>query len=122
MPESPVAKQIADAIGAHGLWKSQLRRSIETGTTTGSIETARVDGGCAFGKWLKAAPPAVTASPFYARVRAMHARFHVAAAAVLKLVLDKKRAEAEASINGGDFAQQSAELVKELMAWRAAAA
>jgi hypothetical protein len=44
-------------------------------------------------------------------LRAKHARFHVAAAAVVNLIAAKKKAEAAQSLESGEFAQASREVI-----------
>lgn len=61
-------------------------------------------------------------SPHYGQAVALHAKFHEAAAEVLALALEGRKAEAEAKPNiGGEFAHTSALLTREMSSWLNAA-
>ncbi len=110
--------QIDKAIGSHGMWKSRLRRAIETGQSEFSIDTVKADNQCEFGKWLQSLPS--TASPDVVRsIRALHTKFHGHAALVLDHALAGRKSEAEKAIAlGSEFSATSSALVKALMDWK----
>lgn len=114
--------EINAAIAAHSQWKVRLKGAIDTGKLDVPIGTIRVDDQCAFGKWLHGdtLPAEVKASPHYAKVRELHARFHQVAAAVAEAALAGRKAEAEASMGiTGEYGRASAELTRAMMDWLA---
>lgn len=115
-----VEQQIQRAIGVHGLWKTRLRGTIESGKSDIDPATAARDDACDFGRWLHdpALPDPIRRSPRYARVKDLHARFHTCACTVLRKALAADRAGAEAELRPeGAFSAASAELTREMMAW-----
>ena len=114
-------KDVLDgAIAAHGAWRTRLRQAIASGKTDFDIAKVKQDNQCAFGKWLyEELPAADRNSPRYARVRQLHATFHVEAAKILELAVRGQKAEAEAAMAmRTPFAGASAALTAELTAWR----
>lgn len=114
--------EINAAIAAHSQWKVRLKGAIDTGKLDVPIGTIRVDDQCAFGKWLHGdtLPAEVKASPHYAKVRELHARFHQVAAAVAEAALAGRKAEAEASMGiTGEYGRASADLTRAMMDWLA---
>ncbi len=68
------------------------------------LDEIRSDRACAFGRWLDATDGARTsASPEYARARAVHARFHHAAFRALVARRLGRIEEARHSISSGEF-------------------
>ncbi|MBW8268454.1 CZB domain-containing protein [Caldovatus aquaticus] len=115
-----IEAQIRQAIGAHGLWKARLRTAIETGRSDLDPAVVARDDACDFGRWLHGPtlPEAARRSPHYARVRALHGRFHLCACATLQKALRGDRAGAEADMGpNGPFSAASAELTQAMMAW-----
>lgn len=116
-----LADEITKAIGAHGMWKTRLRRAIETGKSEFSAETLAKDNLCDFGKWLYGATltAADKAAPDYQSVKSLHAHFHQAASKVLKKALSGNRAEGETLVTGsGEFATVSADLTRAMTSWK----
>ncbi len=113
--------EIDKAIGSHGLWKHCIRMSIESGKSDISVETAALTDACDFGKWLSGSSLSAQdkASAHYKKVNELHARFHKAAAAVIKCALSGEKTKAEKMVAGnGAFAFISAELTAAMLAWR----
>ena len=123
MPQDRVLeKQIKDAIGAHGLWKSRLVGAIDTGKADVSVETAGSGTQCAFGKWLGGVKPAGTQSASHAKVKQLHDAFHRVAANVLAHATAGRKTEASKAIaSNGEFDRASFALTREMMAWLKAA-
>ena len=114
-------RELDDAIGAHGRWKTNLKNAIATGKIETSIETIRVDNQCSFGKWLYGATltPKDKASNHYKTVKDLHAEFHKTAARVAELAVTGKKAEAEKMMGlGGEFAAISSKLTRAMMDWK----
>lgn len=114
--------EIKKAIGAHGMWKSRLRQAIDTGNSEWAPEKVKLDNVCDFGKWIHALPPAAGDASHVARVKDLHAKFHVEASSVLQLAkAGNKDAANKAIAQGSNFDKLTSELTKELMNWAKAA-
>lgn len=114
--------EITKAIGAHGMWKTRLNRAIESGQVDPAPATARLDDQCDFGKWLKGSAATLGKDAHYAKVKDLHARFHVEAGRVLELVQAGKPDDARAAIHRGSaFDKLSTELTMTLIDWSKAA-
>jgi len=116
-------RELDDAIGAHGRWKTNLKNAIATGSIDTSVETIRVNNQCAFGKWLYGATltPKDKTSSHYRTVKDLHAEFHKTAARVAELAVTGKKVEAEKMMAlGGEFASISSKLTRAMMEWKEA--
>jgi hypothetical protein len=112
-------RQIDAAIIAHDQWKARLLAAVEAGSSEFQPDQVRADELCAFGHWLYQAEPALKGSLHYERVRDLHARFHRAAADVLKLALSGEGPRALTSLDfGSDYVSASVLLVDEMQFWR----
>ena len=98
------------AITAHSAWKGRLRTAVDGGEVPDPA-TVRVDNLCDLGKWIHGEGKELEARPEFQDLRVKHARFHAAAAAVINLVVAKKTAEAAQSLDTGEFAHASREVV-----------
>jgi methyl-accepting chemotaxis protein len=116
-----VSAEIDKAISAHALWKARLRLAIDTGTSEWSVRDVSPDDVCAFGKWLHSLPPDEKATERWKKVQVLHAEFHLVAAQVLKLALDRHRDQAiEAMKSRSPFASVSSRLTQTMLDWKAA--
>ena len=112
-------QQIDNAIGAHGMWKARLYQAIHTGKSEFQPEKVKVDNLCDFGKWFYTLLPTERSSPKGKTIQDLHAKFHAEAARVLDLALTGKKQEAEIAIGlGSNFANLSAALTQQMMAWK----
>ena len=112
-------RQIDAAIAAHDEWKARLLNAIAAGSSELDPDQAGADDHCAFGKWLSSVGPDMKASLHYERVCDLHARFHKAAAAVLRLAIGGRGAQALTSLEfGSDYVSASVLLVDEMELWR----
>ena len=114
-------KEIDKAIGAHGLWKSRLKMTIESSRIDTPVETIRRDDECDFGKWLHGST--LTSSDKATKqcqaVVDLHARFHQTASRVVELALTGRKSEAETMmISGGEYAVVSDELTRAMTEWK----
>jgi hypothetical protein len=110
------AKLVDAAINAHGLWIGRLRGAIEAGSSDFKPEAVRADNQCDFGRWLYGNFPAsLRGTPVHEEIRALHAKFHVHAAEVLRLATTGKKGEAVAAMDSrADFLRTSGALVLKL--------
>jgi Chemoreceptor zinc-binding domain len=107
------------AIAAHAKWKFRLREAIKTGQSEWSTDTVRPDDQCEFGRWLNSLPLSDRMSAEWREAKALHARFHVAAAEVLRSALEGRKEEADTAMApGGVFAEVSMKLVRVLTDWK----
>lgn len=114
--------EIKKAIGAHGMWKSRLRQAVDSGKSEWVVETVERDNQCEFGKWIHAVPASGPDAVHAARVKDLHARFHVEAARVLGLAkAGQKEAAARSIAAGSTFDKLTTDLTRELMEWSKAA-
>ncbi len=95
--------QLRSAVLAHATWKTRLAQAIEfLELSEMTVEVARRDDACAFGKWLH-----VEIDPAAKRERALRAgpraarQFHVAASNALGLALAGRKPEAVAATSPG---------------------
>lgn len=110
---------LTKAISAHARWKKRLNEAIASGQSHFTVATVGQDDQCDFGRWLRSLPSADQGSEEAKRVWELHIRFHKEAATTLGLALDGKQSEAlERMKIGGNFANASASLTLEMMAWR----
>jgi hypothetical protein len=114
-----IQEEIQKAIGEHGKWKQRLRVAIDSGTSDHSVSTVCQDNQCAFGKWLYTLDRKTSSSNRYQCVKVAHADFHREAARILELALDGKKKDAEEGLSfTSKFADVSAKLTLEMMAWK----
>ena len=114
-------KEIDKAIGAHGLWKSRLKMTIESSRIDTPVETIRRDDQSDFGKWLHGSTLTASdkATNHYKTVTGLHAEFHKTAARVVELALTGRKSEAETMmVLGGEYAVISAKLTHAMMNWK----
>lgn len=112
-------EKIETAIAAHSAWKSKLRSAIDTGKSDFDPRIVAQDNQCEFGKWIYGLPASETADEHFIEVKNHHAAFHKAAAKVLTLALEGKKAEAEKEIGlNSEFATVSSKCMLTLMDWK----
>jgi chemoreceptor zinc-binding protein len=122
--DTSLDSQITLAISAHAKWKSRLKTAIASGNCDIDVATAARDNVCDFGRWLHTGVSlAQKQAPQYAACVELHARFHRAAAEVLKLAIAGKKEDATRLLTAvdGDFSKSSVALTHEMMAWKRAA-
>jgi methyl-accepting chemotaxis protein len=110
---------INHAIAAHGMWKTRLRKAIETGKSEWTVDSVQRDDVCEFGQWLHSSAPGEQMSEQWHKVKDLHAEFHKEAARVLALALAGRQAEAEEAVAlGSHFVRTSANLTHTMVDWR----
>jgi hypothetical protein len=116
--------QLNNAIAAHARWKTRLKKAIETSSFDVDVRTTARDNACDFGRWLhEGVTTSDKASPHYQVCVDLHARFHKAAAEVLRLALEGKKDEAEQLLRAPNspFTTASVGLTREMTFWKQAA-
>ncbi|MFN8359119.1 MAG: CZB domain-containing protein [Candidatus Kapaibacterium sp.] len=112
--------EISRAVAAHGMWKARLRNAIDSGSFDGNVETVKNCHLCEFGKWLDSVEQSKR-DAHYRDVARLHEKFHGVAAKVAKLVVDKKKDEANSLLSmSGEFTVVSSELTRAMMNWKKA--
>jgi hypothetical protein len=100
------------AVAAHAEWKTKLR--VYIGKHDHSLEAGKVgaDDGCELGKWMKGEGGKYASLPDFVALKAEHAKFHKAAAAVVAAVNANELQKAEQLIaNGSAYATVSTAVV-----------
>ncbi|MFA6280701.1 MAG: CZB domain-containing protein [Bdellovibrionales bacterium] len=89
-------EEIQTAIQAHAMWKINILKIIESGSSSLTPEQVRDDHQCAFGQWLYGheAPPEITDGARCQRCFDLHARFHILTSEIMEMALQGKRKEA----------------------------
>lgn len=82
---------IKAGIAAHGMWKQRLSDAIINGKSDWKPATVKLDNQCEFGKWLLSCSPQEKSSPYFAKIKDLHAQFHEEAGKVLDLALRGKK-------------------------------
>jgi hypothetical protein len=113
-------QMISSAIATHGAWKERLATAIKQGRSEFSIDLVAKDDQCSFGSWMYSnIDPSAKLSEHYVKVRAIHASFHRAAAAVLALAVSGKSTDATKAIGpASEFDNASSRMTDALGAWR----
>jgi hypothetical protein len=119
-----MAQQITRALGVHGQWRARLSKAIAAGASEFDVATVRRDDRCEFGSWLHHSIKSDTrATARYARVKEVHARFHLEVARVLALAVSGHKTEAgHAMAPSGAFSKIADELTAEMTSWQSEAA
>ncbi|OGH00159.1 MAG: hypothetical protein A2600_13640 [Candidatus Lambdaproteobacteria bacterium RIFOXYD1_FULL_56_27] len=111
-------QEIANAVGAHGLWKARILEAIDKGTSDWTPEQVYPNNNCAFGKWLEGFVP-LEKEDHYKKVYALHTDFHKEASRVLGLALAGKKEEAGKAVeNGTTYGELTRNLTMAMMAWQ----
>ncbi len=108
------------AVVAHAAWKARLRQAIATGRLPEgtTVEQARRDDVCPFGRWLHAGEGTALDAGRNAEVMAGHADFHRAAAGVLAEVAAGRTDAAQEALTDPDgYAGAARRLTDALLAW-----
>jgi hypothetical protein len=112
-------EEISKAIGMHGRWKLRLKQAIAQGNSEFEVEKVRVDGECAFGKWLNSLPQFEKQSDYWKNVKQLHIEFHKEAARVLQLALNGQKQDAEIALSfKSNFSKISADLTNTMVKWK----
>lgn len=122
MNKEEFGKNVSDAIGAHSMWKTKLKTAVRTGVLPKPASDIACDDQCSFGKWIygMTGDTSLSGSSHYTAVKAKHAEFHKAVAAVARAVEVGDKGKAEALLEGPDFTNTTHDLKQLLLKWRQA--
>lgn len=116
------ALDVEAALFAHGDWKRRLRDAVSLGFSERDSDDVGRDDLCELGCWLHSLRSEHGGDPLCEDLIELHARFHQAAAAVVRLIEAGRTEEARAAMDSeSEFALTSEELVGLLESWREAA-
>ena len=115
----PLQKQRAETvIKAHIRWFQHLRKAVDTGESDMVPATVAMDTECEFGKWVQSDLRGLCSADLREEIERLHADFHVTAAAILRLALDGRQADARARLGGrselGKLSKRLIQKVQEL--------
>lgn len=115
---STTRTEIAEAIGAHGAWKTRLKAAALAGAA--NLDPATVADGhrCRFGLWIDGHIKAHPNDRDARRISDLHQQFHRCAGGVALSIREGRSAEALQDIETGRLKQITETLVAEMMAWR----
>lgn len=111
-----------EAIKAHSAWKLKLSGYLRN--PDGSLKAADIeqDNKCQLGQWIYGDGAKYSNIPEYATLKAEHARFHRAAAEVVRKADSGQDTSADTALGGAsDFAKASQAVVAAIMKIRAKA-
>ena len=119
MSNALVVEQINKALFAHGAWKMRLREAISKGNSELSVENAKRDDCCAFGKWLHSADldADLKASLAHKTITRLHRDFHQSAGKVLGEAVQDHQ-DSAISLLKGEFGDCSQTLIIALTKWK----
>lgn len=119
MPNEIMVNEINKAIFAHGAWKMRLRDAISKGSSDMTVDTAKRDDCCAFGKWLHGTEITshVHGSAQHQTAIRLHKEFHLSAGKVLDEAL-KDHKDKAISLLKGEFGERSETLMIALTKWK----
>ena len=107
--------EIRSAIRAHAEWKGKFQEFM-AGEMDLDMGKVRLPNQCEFGKWIETEGKRHLDPKTFADLSALHAKFHQAAAEVVKKKKSGDTRGATASLGAnGEFANVSADLVSKLM-------
>ena len=105
-----------DAVAAHSDWKRKLNSYLQKPDHSLRADEVEADDRCVLGKWLKGEARKYSALPEFAKLTAEHARFHKAAADVVRRVDCGQDVSADLAIGrGSEFGRASSSVVLALM-------
>jgi hypothetical protein len=101
-----------DCVKAHVAWKSKLQNYLRNPDKSLTPTTVESDRNCDLGKWLHGEGTKFTANPKFAQLVAEHAKFHKAAASIIRQADTGKNVLEEVALGSkSDFAATSAKVV-----------
>ena len=105
---------------AHSRWKTRFQRLIASPDEQLDLKAIAKDDQCELGKWIWGEGAAHAGLGEYDHLKACHARFHQAAAAVARQIYAGSPAEAQEMLDPlkGSFGRASSECVSAIAALR----
>jgi hypothetical protein len=111
------------AIQAHVEWKMKLSAYIHKPDHSLDASTVGGDGNCVLGKWLRGEGVRYAGAPEYGRLVDDHARFHRAAADIIRRADAGEKLDGEIALGGNsEYSKVSNAVVASLMKMKAKAA
>ncbi|MBK9322874.1 MAG: CZB domain-containing protein [Bdellovibrionaceae bacterium] len=108
-----------EAIKAHSAWKMKLSTYLKKPDGSLKPSEIQVDNKCQLGQWIYAEGARLSSYPEYATLKSEHARFHKAAAEVVKKADAGQDTSEETALGAkSDFASASSAVVGAIMAIR----
>lgn len=108
-----------EAIKAHSVWKMKLAAYLQKPDGSLKASEIEVDNKCALGQWIHGEGKKWQAIPEYAALKADHARFHRAAAEVVRKADSGQNTSEDIALGGkSEFAQASTAVVTAIMTLR----
>jgi hypothetical protein len=110
------------AISAHSHWKSKLSAYIKKPDRSLSASEVMLDNKCDLGQWIHGEGAKFATLPEFQSLRSEHARFHKAAAEVIRKADSGKDVSEEVSIGAkSEFSSATAAVVNAIVALKAKA-
>lgn len=107
-----------DAILAHSRWKTLLTTYLQKPDNSINVGDLQVDNKCDLGRWIHTEGSKFAALPEYAALKASHAKFHQAAAGVVKKANAGLPVKAETELGlGSEFGLASMAVVNGIKAF-----
>jgi hypothetical protein len=113
------AMDFDQAIGIHSRWKHRLRTSLAKHDFSLNPAEVSLDHKCELGQWIYSAGARFSDFPEFAKLKYEHARFHLAAAGLVRKANSGESIEAEiAPCSNSEFSLASAAVVIALRAMK----
>ncbi len=105
-----------DCVKAHVAWKSKLQTYLRSPDKSLNPTTVESDRNCDLGKWLHGEGAKFVSNPKFAQLVAEHAKFHKAAAGIIRQADTGKNVLEDVALGGkSDFSAASAKVVGLIM-------
>lgn len=104
-----------DAVKAHIAWKQKLQTYIQNPDNSLNPATVGVDNMCELGKWLHGEGAKFASNPNFKSLVAEHAKFHQAAAEIIKKADSGQDVNAEVTLGSNSPFVAQSEKVKALL-------
>jgi hypothetical protein len=106
-----------EAINVHSAWKQKLNTYLAKPDHSLKVADVEADNKCALGQWMQGEGQKHSALPEFSKLRTDHARFHKAAAAVVKKADAGEKVAGETALGAhSEFATASTAVVAAIMA------
>lgn len=108
-----------EAIKAHAMWKMKLSTYLKNPDGSLKASDIQVDNKCQLGQWIHGEGAKWSSLPEYAILKTEHAKFHVAAAEVVRKADSGQDAREETALgSASDFSSASSAVVGAIMSMR----
>jgi hypothetical protein len=115
------AHEIAIAVRIHIGWRDKLTALIESGDLDLNAGLVGKDNACEFRRWLYGSSISLRmhCDPHFLKVHRLHREFHACAGAIVQLILEGRKQEAQALMeDDGDYTKISDQLVAAMLSWQ----